>query len=197
VLAADGRKALHRGDFPGAATILAAGDGAVARRHPGRAGAGTSVRAKTEAFDEQRRCLELDWISARLALGDHAEMLAVLRELTVERPLDEGLWRHLTVTLYSMGRTAEALSAYAQARRHLVTELGIEPGPELQKVQAAILRRDDVPDVPAPRAATAPGWRPDPPAVAGRQPQLHRPAAHDRPDPPAGVRTAIRGQAPR
>jgi DNA-binding SARP family transcriptional activator len=176
-LASDGRKALRRGNFAAAAVMLEQAMDLWRGDTLPDLELGPAIRVKTDALDEQRRCLELDWISARLALGEHAEIVAVLRELTAERPLDESLWRLLVVTLYSMGRTAEALSAYGEARHHLVSELGIEPGPELQKVQSAILQGREVPDVPLPGGATGlpgPGTTPHQlpagdPDLVGRQ----------------------------
>jgi hypothetical protein len=46
------------------------------------------------------------------------------------------------LALYRSGRQAEALTAYRDARQALVEELGIEPGPALQRLQAAILRQE-------------------------------------------------------
>ena len=46
------------------------------------------------------------------------------------------------LALYRSGRQADALGAYQDARRTLVDELGIEPGPELQSLQKAVLEHD-------------------------------------------------------
>ncbi len=54
------------------------------------------------------------------------------------------------LALYRSGRQAEALAAYAAARRMLVDELGIEPGPMLTRLHESILRQDESLDAPAP-----------------------------------------------
>ena len=46
------------------------------------------------------------------------------------------------LALYRSGRQADALDAYQAARRTLDDELGLEPGPELRELEAAILRHD-------------------------------------------------------
>ena len=50
--------------------------------------------------------------------------------------------------LYRSGRQAEALGVYQDARRALVDELGLEPGPALQQLHAAILRQERSLDAP-------------------------------------------------
>jgi hypothetical protein len=58
------------------------------------------------------------------------------------------------LALYRSGRQADALGAYRQLRRALDGELGIEPGPRLRDLQAAILRQDQALDLePAPEPA--------------------------------------------
>jgi DNA-binding SARP family transcriptional activator/tetratricopeptide (TPR) repeat protein len=82
-------------------------------------------------------------IDARLALGEHAQLVPELDRLTLEHPFHEPLHGQLMVALYGAGRQAEALTAYQQLRRSLDEELGIEPSPALRELEAAILRQDD------------------------------------------------------
>ena len=81
-------------------------------------------------------------IDALLALGREREVLADLERLVAAEPLRERLWGQLMLALYRSGRQADALSAYHRARRQLTDELGLEPSPELQQLQHAILRHD-------------------------------------------------------
>ena len=61
------------------------------------------------------------------------------------------------LALYRSGRQAEALEAYADARQTLVSELGLEPGPELQGLQQAILTHDESLRAPETRCAGGDG----------------------------------------
>src|SRR5436190_4098444 len=87
-------------------------------------------------------------IEADLALGRHAALPGELEALVSEHPLRERLRGQLMVALYRAGRQAEALEAYRGARRTFDEELGIVPGPELQRLEAAILRQDPTLDPP-------------------------------------------------
>ena len=58
-----------------------------------------------------------------------------------EAPLRERLHGFLMLALYRSGRQAEALRAFQDARGVLGDELGLEPGPELRALEAAILGR--------------------------------------------------------
>jgi len=84
---------------------------------------------------------EAEW-EARLALGRHHELVAELERAVADTPLRERRWAQLLTALYRSGRQADALAAYAAARRTLVDELGIDPGAELRRLEAAILTQD-------------------------------------------------------
>jgi len=97
---------------------------------------------------EIRRLSELhlralqDRIEADLALGLAAELVGELELLTAEHPLQERFHAQLMLALYRSNRQAEALEVYRQARRTLVAEMGIEPGPALRRLEGEILRQD-------------------------------------------------------
>jgi DNA-binding SARP family transcriptional activator/Tfp pilus assembly protein PilF len=78
-------------------------------------------------------------VDAMLGLGRHAEAAVQLAGLVREHPLRERLHGQLMLALYRCGRQADALAAFAGARRILIEQLGIEPGPELQRIHAQIL----------------------------------------------------------
>ncbi|MFE9565685.1 BTAD domain-containing putative transcriptional regulator [Streptomyces sp. NPDC006487] len=84
---------------------------------------------------ETRLDLDLD-------LGHHAEAVSELTALTAAHPLRERLRELLMLALYRSGRQAEALAVYADTRRLLADELGVDPRPELAELQRRILRAD-------------------------------------------------------
>ena len=90
-----------------------------------------------------------DRIEADLALGRHHELVAELERLVAEHPLREALRGQLMLALYRSGRQARALEAYRQSRHALAAELGLEPGPALQRLEHAILTSDPALDLPA------------------------------------------------
>jgi DNA-binding SARP family transcriptional activator len=79
---------------------------------------------------------------AALALREHREIVFELQHAIDESPFRERLWRQLMLALYRSGRQADALEAFSSARRVYVERLGLEPGPELRRIQEAILAHD-------------------------------------------------------
>jgi DNA-binding SARP family transcriptional activator len=95
------------------------------------------------AYLEEFRVATLEErIDADLALGAHAELIGELEGLVEEYPMRERLRGQYMLALYRAGRQAEALQAYAEGRRILVDELGIEPSRDLQQLHGAILRQE-------------------------------------------------------
>jgi predicted ATPase/DNA-binding SARP family transcriptional activator len=106
-----------------------------------------------------------DRLDADLALGRHAAVVAELEALASEHPYRERFFAQLMLALYRSGRQADALDAYRRARHALVEDLGLDPGRELQRLEAAILAHDPALDLAAPAPAPAPP-APPPPAPA-------------------------------
>ena len=101
--------------------------------------------AQTEIarLDELRLVAVEERIEADFALGRHDELVSELEALVAAQPLRERPRAQLMLALYRSGRQADALAAYRAARDTLVEELGIDPGPELKALEAAILRQDE------------------------------------------------------
>lgn len=87
-------------------------------------------------------------IDIELGGGSGAELVGELEALVAAHPLRERFRAQLMLALYRAGRQAEALAAYQDARRLLVEELGIEPSPELQRLEQGILRQEPSLDAP-------------------------------------------------
>ena len=92
--------------------------------------------------------LELD---AELAVGDTARAVERLESLVIDRPEHEPFWARLMTGYYRLGRQSDALAAFQRARAALLETLGIDPSPELQRLEVAILGQTaDLDDVQAP-----------------------------------------------
>jgi DNA-binding SARP family transcriptional activator len=120
------------------------------------------------ALDEERLAVVQDRFDVLLALGLHVEAVAELSVAVSDHPLKEGLWSALAIALYRSQRQADALRAIDQARRTLIDELGLDPGPGLRELERRILDHDpSLLAVPLPSAPVAPA-APQPRAAIAR-----------------------------
>ena len=139
---AETRAALRAGD------VRAADDAVTAALGLWRGPALQGLTA-TAWFSAEARRLETLRIDAleeqfdvALALGDHRELTGALRAALADAPFRERLWGQLMLALYRSGRQADALEAFQEARHVLADELGLEPGPDLRRLQDSILAHD-------------------------------------------------------
>ncbi|MEU4242812.1 AfsR/SARP family transcriptional regulator [Actinoplanes sp. NPDC026619] len=78
---------------------------------------------------------------ARMAAGDAAGAIPDLDAHVTEHPWREQGWRLLALALYRTGRQADALDVLRRARDLLAGRLGLDPGPELRRLETDILRQ--------------------------------------------------------
>ncbi|MFB6814202.1 BTAD domain-containing putative transcriptional regulator [Streptomyces sp. NPDC056347] len=153
-LAADAEKARAGGDRGQARTLLnkALGlwDGEALASVPGPYAENQRTRLEEWRLQLTETRLDLD-----LEVGCHAEAVSELTALTAAHPLRERLRELLMIALYRSGRQAEALAVYADTRRLLAEELGVDPRPELAQLQQRILRADEELARPADEPAPA------------------------------------------
>lgn len=99
------------------------------------------ARPERTRFEQLRSEVEEVHAHALLEQSRADEALRLLEPLVAAQPLRERRWHQLMLARYRMGRQAEALDAYRQAREAL-EEVGLEPGRDLQRLQARILHQD-------------------------------------------------------
>ncbi|MFH0520926.1 BTAD domain-containing putative transcriptional regulator [Streptomyces sp. M41] len=140
-LAAEAEKARGSGDLCHARGVLdqalALWDGEVLAGVPGAYAEAQRVRLEEWRLQLLESRLDMD-----LEQGCHAEAVSELTALTAAHPLRERLRELLMLALYRSGRQAEALAVYADTRRLLADELGVDPRPDLKELQQRILQAD-------------------------------------------------------
>ena len=119
--------------------------------HPSSAAARAGLTELRAVASEER-------LAALLAVGDAPGAVGALEIAVREEPYRERRWELLVVALYRSGRQADALAAARRVRSRLAGELGLDPGPALQELEARVLAQDPALLLPAPapvpRAAT-------------------------------------------
>ncbi|MFK4227062.1 BTAD domain-containing putative transcriptional regulator [Streptomyces sp. NPDC019890] len=100
------------------------------------------LQSMAAQLDEHRLINLETHIDLELQLGRHAKIIPELSALVSKYPLREGLRGQLMLALYRSGRQAEALEVFRAGRVILVEQLGIDPGDDLRRLEAAILAGD-------------------------------------------------------
>lgn len=98
---------------------------------------------------ESHAALVEDRADALLATGRAAEIVGDLEAAVADAPLRERRWGQLMLALYRAGRQGEALRAFKRAQSVLAEELGVDPGPDLRRLEAAIVAQDTALEVTA------------------------------------------------
>ncbi|WP_146607496.1 AfsR/SARP family transcriptional regulator [Spongiactinospora gelatinilytica] len=137
-----GRQALKAGQVTKGAYLLRTGLGKW--RGPALSGLEDIPFLQRQAarLDEERMAALSDRIDADLRLNRPDDLIGELFALVREYPLRERLRGQLMLALYQSGRQAEALKVYRDGWHILSNDLGLEPSPELRRLEAAILASD-------------------------------------------------------
>ncbi len=131
-----------------------------------------ALRAEAARLEELRVIAHEVAVEARMACGEHADVIGELDTLVAEYPLRERLWAQLMLALYRSGRPGEALQRCAELRDLLREQLGLSPSLEVRALESDILaERDDLrwaDPVPDPAREGAGGGPRDPAPLIGR-----------------------------
>jgi DNA-binding SARP family transcriptional activator/DNA-binding NarL/FixJ family response regulator len=103
---------------------------------------------QSERMERVRRAAIHASVDARMVHGEHAVLVPELERLVEQFSFDEVLHGQLMLALYRAGRQHEAFAIFRRLRHRLNDELGIDPGPSLRDLEAAILRQDASLDPP-------------------------------------------------
>ena len=137
-LARRGREALDGGDPRLAATLLSHAAGLWS--DPPLADL-PAVPARERLLAQRKEAIDA-LTDARLAVGEHRQVLTDLRAVVAGDPLHEHAWAQLIIALYRSGARTEALAAFGRLRMTLISAYGIDPGPELQELHRRVLADD-------------------------------------------------------
>ena len=107
---------------------------------------------------------------ALLDLGRPEQVGLLLARHVEEHPFRERLYALLALAHYRCGRQSEALATLRDLRARLADELGVDPTPEVRRLETDLLRQDASLDGPAPTAPTAPTATPTPTSPPGDVP---------------------------
>jgi DNA-binding SARP family transcriptional activator len=125
-------------------------------RGPAYADAATPILSAMAAALESGRLLTIERkAECDLRLGRHGQIAEELALVLAAHPARENLRAMLMLALYRAGCRADALQSYRAGRALLREQLGIEPGPVLQRLHELIL--DDDPRLATPNALSCLG----------------------------------------
>ncbi|MDN5858983.1 MAG: winged helix-turn-helix domain-containing protein [Pseudonocardia sp.] len=110
-----------------------------------------SMHPIAHRFEELGAAATEDLVEAELAAGAAGAAVELLNPHLARYALRERPWGQLMLALYRLGRQADALATYRRLRDTLREELGVEPNPDLRRLERQILRQDpDLDLLPAP-----------------------------------------------
>ncbi|WP_438486763.1 AfsR/SARP family transcriptional regulator [Streptomyces sp. S186] len=137
--AAAGRDALRVGDQAGAVRQLQLADDLWQGSALVDVDQGLPLQAEVSRLEQSRQTARSLRIETALRIGRHAEVLGELAGLVLQQPFDEHLHAYYMLALQRSGRRPQALEVFDRLRRSMADELGLEPSPDLRRLQQDIL----------------------------------------------------------
>jgi DNA-binding SARP family transcriptional activator len=92
-------------------------------------------------------------VDSSLRMGRYREVVSLLQQLIAENRHHEAFYRLLMLALVHSGRRVDALRTYQLAYDRLTSEMGLEPGSDLKRIQQAVLQGHGLPDLALPEPA--------------------------------------------
>jgi DNA-binding SARP family transcriptional activator len=115
------------------------------------------IGAAVARLRNQRQAAIDALIDARLAAGEHEQVLGQLRAAVSATPGRERTCAQLMRAYHALGMRTEALDVYQEARQVTLEQQGTEPGPVLAVLYQRILAEELATDRPAPFSKFGPG----------------------------------------
>ncbi|MFI0773371.1 BTAD domain-containing putative transcriptional regulator [Streptomyces sp. NPDC021212] len=139
-----GRRALVNGDLAAGVSCLGEALGIWRGSAFADVVVGRMLESRRRQYEESRLGALETLAEAKIGSGRHLEVTADLAALTAEYPYHEGLHSQYMRALEKAGRRAQALEVFHRLRAGLVSELGIEPGQTISRVQFSILNSSPI-----------------------------------------------------
>ncbi|MEV0290802.1 BTAD domain-containing putative transcriptional regulator [Kribbella sp. NPDC050820] len=114
------------------------------------------ARIEVSRLTELRQAAEELYVESALRSGQHDQVMAKAQALVSEDPLRERRWVLLATAQYQAGRQGEALRTIQRLRGALNRELGLDPSPEIDALEQAILPQDPALTVQSPLPEPSP-----------------------------------------
>ncbi|MGW6198138.1 nSTAND1 domain-containing NTPase [Kribbella sp. NPDC055110] len=100
------------------------------------------ARIEAARLTELRYTADELYVESALRSGQHDLILAKAKALVIESPLRERRWLLLATAQYKAGQQGDALRTIRRLRATLDRELGLDPSPDVDALEQAILRQD-------------------------------------------------------
>jgi DNA-binding SARP family transcriptional activator len=101
-----------------------------------------AMKSVTHSLVEEFQVLRDTLYDARLAIGEHREVIPELRAATFGNPGNERTWLRLMLALYRSDMRTQSLDTFRQARSAIREESGLDPSPSMQRVHEQLLHDD-------------------------------------------------------